>query len=225
MPVLGTMVTVSVMVVCGGIYGVLKEKKGHRVLVFKAVATGMAVLAAGYELWQDANAVSGMLFLAAVLCLAADVLLELWLPAGVLAFGAAHLAFAAAFGMQCRVRWYTLALFGVCYLLFAAGLFRYLPEAAKMNPDKRIPDFVFRLGACLYPVLLCASSALAVTAAVQNTAGGASGRTGIAGGAGGLLFFVSDYLLAWRKLGGRRELKYRLAVLVCYYFAVYLMVW
>ena len=75
--------TILGMVFFGSIYGGLKGKIGNGVLVFKALATLMPVLAAFAGVRAN-NSMSGWLMVGgAVLCMVADVLLELVLLAGV----------------------------------------------------------------------------------------------------------------------------------------------
>ena len=227
MSVFVRIVCVFFMLMFGGIYGLLKGKIDNRVLIFKALATFMAVLTAVYEAFQNTGMVSWLLVGAAVFCMAADVLLELWIIAGVIAFGTAHILFISAFSMQCTMKWYTAVIFVGMYLVFLIGLGKHLPKVEKMNQKKKVPDRLFKVGACLYPVLLCGTTALAVTVAVQSVQAGNAwkGRSGIAAGGGGILFMISDYLLAWRKLGEKRERRIRFLVLLFYYSAVYLLVW
>ena len=212
--------TILGMVFFGSIYGGLKGKIGNGVLVFKALATLMPVLAAFAGVRAN-NSMSGWLMVGgAVLCMVADVLLELVLLAGVAVFALAHLLLIAGYACRYGMEWYTLILFATGYLIFFVGLGKYLPEAKKMNRKKMVPDAVYLTGAAIYPAFLCGTAALALSGLIKS----GFSLSAIPGAIGGVCFMISDYILAWRTFTKRKERKYSLILLIFYYSAVYLLV-
>lgn len=194
-----------VMMAAGSIYGTKKKAWGRRALFFKVLATMSGVLLSLQsalltpELWRWLLT-AGLLF-----CVAADVLLEIQLLAGVSFFGAAHLCFLGASfclgGWKLPAAGMALILYGIFFLSFR----RYLPKLGNLL----VPGLI-------YPALLCLMAGTAVLASC-----GEAGQAPATFGAGGLLFVASDYLLAERVLGKSRKGQ-NMAVLILYYGAVYL---
>ena len=111
-----------VMMAAGSIYGTKKKAWGRRALFFKVLATMSGVLLSLQsalltpELWR------WLLTAGLLLCVAADVLLEIQLLAGVSFFGAAHLCFLGASfclgGWKLPAAGMALILYGIFSCLF-----------------------------------------------------------------------------------------------------------
>lgn len=194
------------MAVSGAIYGRWKGKKGNKELVFKALATSMAVILALEAAWNTDSPHRWLITAGLVLCMAADVLLELKFLCGVVAFGCAHICFLWALLRSSEIRLYTVAMTAAMYLIFLAAFAKCLPQLGAL----KVP-------AVIYPALLCGMAALAVTYGIQNQSFHA-----VTMAAGGICFVVSDFILARRYLMEKKERWYGIAVLVFYYSAVYL---
>ena len=105
------------MLAFGIIYGALRERIGCRSLVFKALATFMAVFLGMYGAIRFGGMTGTLVSFGLVLCMAADVALELDFVKGILLFGLAHICFITAFNRLARPEWYTVAGAAAVYLL------------------------------------------------------------------------------------------------------------
>lgn len=204
--IIGYVAAAGCMAVFGTIYGRFKGKKENKELIFKALATSMSVILALESALSTGGSHKWWVVLGLVLCMAADVLLELKFLCGVVTFGCAHICLAAALVQAVEIRSYTIFLTAGMYLVFLAAFAKCLPSLGGL----KIP-------AVVYPVLLCGMAALAVTYAIQNQSFHA-----VTFAAGGISFVVSDFILARRYLMEKKERWYGIAVLIFYYSAVYL---
>lgn len=204
--IIGYSAAAFVMAVSGTIYGSWKGKKGNRELVFKALATSMAVILALEAAWGTGSLHRWLIAAGLVLCMAADVLLELRFLSGVVTFGCAHVCLLAALILTSGIRLYTVLLALGMYFVFLAAFAKCLPSLGGL----KVP-------AVIYPALLCGMAALAVTYGIQNRSFHA-----VTLAAGGICFVVSDFILARRFLMEKKERWYGIAVLIFYYSAVYL---
>lgn len=204
----GSMLASALLMACFGVrYYRTKDTQGKSALVWKGSATAMAVLAALYCTVKNPGLSSVLILAGTVLCMIADVLLELWFLAGVASFGTAHLCFIAGFYEAGDYKSYTPFVFVVllaAMLLIFAGFFKEMKELV--------------LPGVMYGIVLCAMTSLAVTAAVSQ-----GNVSGLLRGLGGLCFFISDNILGWSTLKGVREKGYGAAVLLLYFPAVYLL--
>ena len=206
MKIFGYILAAAVMLICGSIYGSWKTAWGKKALAYKALATLMTVIIAVIGAVTVQNRYMWLIVAGLILCMAADVCLEIWFVAGVIVFGAAHLCFIAAILPQITVHWYTWLLILALYGCFFVSFRTYLPHLGKLL----VP-------AVIYPLLLCAMAAFFVTGAIENP-----GVTAYTSMAGGICFVISDYILAKRTLEAKQERWYGAAVLILYYMAVYL---
>ena len=195
--------------VSGWYYFSKKEKAGRRVLVFKALATLMPVLLAlraSLSASSWGQPCGWLIFCGAFFCMTADVLLELVFLTGVFSFALAHICFLAAFIHMVHIRWYTVFLFVLLFLFMLLFHDKVVPRFGKQSV------FLYAYGA-----LLCAMTAMAVSAALQHPGG-----KGVVTAAGGICFYLSDNILGWRILNERKERSLGAVLLVLYYGAVYL---
>ena len=195
------------MVLFGSSYFFWKEGGSRKPLIFKAVATLMAVLLAFYHAVNSEAADLWWLFFGILFYMAADVLLEIWFLSGVTAFGIGHICVIVSLLGTGAAAWNTVLIFLILY----GGMFlvvrKYLKDLGKLL----LPGF-------FYAALLCLMAALAISRGikVQNLA---SVLTGI----GGICFVVSDTILGWSHLSGNRRRGYSALLLILYYTAVYLL--
>lgn len=201
-------ITGAVLMVCFGIqYYCTKNTKGKQALVWKALATFMAVMAAFGSALKDAGFVSYLILAGTIFCMAADVFLEIRFLAGVACFGMGHICFIAGFYKDGDYRNYTPVIFiillGIMLVVFSR-LFGVMEGLV-------VPGVI-------YAVLLCGMTAIAVTAAISQR-----DMSGMMRGAGGMCFFVSDAVLGWSTLKGIKDKGYGALVLILYFPAVYLL--
>lgn len=184
-----------------------KSTAGKKALVWKALATFMAVAAAFVCAIKSNSTASWVMAAGTVLCMTADVLLELWLLAGVGCFGMAHLCFIIGFYMKGYVKSCTFVIFLILLAVMLIIFTRFFKMLGRLV-----------VWGVIYSILLCGMAAMAFTGAVSQ---GNSG--GLLSGAGGLCFFVSDVVLGWSTLTGKKEKGYGALVLILYFPAVYLL--
>lgn len=205
------------LLIFAGLYGYFRERIGKGALTFKALATAMAVLIGLQGAVENQSMhpsgesteiiLYGWLIAAGlVLCMAADVFLEIRFRTGMLVFGAGHLCFIGAYVCRCTPTLLT----AVIFLLLYAGVFCLF--------RKDIPGLgELKNAAFIYMALLGAMVSLAATAAWETNA--LWSRCILAGG---LCFLVSDVMIARRTVKKIRQLKYDAVLLLLYYGAVYL---
>lgn len=191
--------------VFGSVYGSRDEKAGKRILVFKALATMCAAAPALWAAWFNGGRYLWTLAIGLLLCMAADVLLEIWFLSGVIVFGGAHVCLISAWFPMVVVRNYTIMFGAVIYLIFFIAFHKWLPRLGHL----KIPGII-------YPALLGSMAALAFTFGVQS-----QNFHAITAAVGAGLFVVSDFILAYRALEQKKERIFRTAVLVCYFSAIY----
>lgn len=197
-----------VLMICFGVrYYRTKRTAGKKALVWKALATFMAVLAAVAFAMKHNDILSWVMVAGTVMCMAADVLLELWLLAGVGCFGMAHICFIAAFYMEGYYKSYTPVIFMILLGIMLIIFLRFFKVLKWLS----IPGTI-------YSVLLCSMTAMAVTGAMSQGSVGS-----LLGGAGGLCFFISDVVLGYSTLAKKKEKGYGALVLILYFPAVYLL--
>ena len=92
--------TIIAMILFGIAYGCLRERAGRRALALKALATSMAVTAGLYGAVQSQDTAGWLIVAGLVLCMIADVVLEIRMVGGIGIFGAGHLCFIAAFWLM-----------------------------------------------------------------------------------------------------------------------------
>lgn len=203
------LITGAVLMFCFGLqYYRTKNTTAKKALVWKALATFMAVAAAFGAVLKDAGTISHLILAGTIFCMAADVLLEIRFLAGVACFGMGHICFIAGFYKDGDYRNYTPVIFIILLAIMLAlfsGFFGVLKGLL-------VPGII-------YAVLLCAMAAIAVTAAISQR-----DVSGIVRGAGGMCFFISDAVLGWSTLKGIKDKGYGALVLILYFPAVYLLV-
>ena len=104
------------MVCFGTAYCRMACQPGTKALALKAAATSMPVILALYGALSRGGKVNWLIFLGALLCMSADVLLELYFIAGAAAFGLAHICFITAFAMNNGADWITIFTFILIYM-------------------------------------------------------------------------------------------------------------
>ena len=199
-------ITAVLMLVFAIIYGATRGRIGCRSLVFKALATFMAVYLGMHGAIRFGGMTGTFMSLGLVLCMAADVALELDFVKGILLFGLAHICFITAFNRLARPEWYTVAGAAAVYLLLFL-IFK--------NDMKTLGSL--KTAAVIYMAVLCYMAASAVTlfAAFTTVASGMAA-------AGAVCFVISDGIIAYRTTRGKTQFCYGAAILLLYYSAVYL---
>ena len=191
--------------VFGTVYFLGKERGGRKFLAFKALATLMPAILAGFY-GAEYGGASVWLTLAGILCyMAADVLLEIWLLTGVAVFGAGHICILASLLYE-NISWKVMA---VCFSIFYSGMFLALKKYLRKLKGLLFPGM-------LYAVLLCAVAAGAVAGGIC-----CRGISGILLGLGGVCFLASDTILGWNYLSGQQKRGLGAVLLILYYMAVY----
>lgn len=189
----------------GTIYGRRDAKSGKKILIFKALATMCAASPALWAAWNKGGRYLWMLAAGLLLCMTADVLLEIWFLSGVIVFGCAHICLISAWLPLVDVRYYTIILGTAMYLVFFIAFHKWIARLGHL----KIPGII-------YPALLGSMAALAVTFGIQK-----QDFHSVTAAAGAGLFVVSDFILAYRTLEQKKDMIFKTAVLVCYFGAVY----
>ena len=198
--------TIIAMILFGIAYGCLRERAGRRALALKALATSMAVTAGLYGAVQSQDTAGWLIVAGLVLCMIADVVLEIRMVGGIGIFGAGHLCLIAAFWLMSPPTPGTLLLFLAIYVA-AIGMVRH--EIAGLGGLK-VPAF-------LYMAVLGFMVSMAVTSGWHI-----GGSEGMLLAAGACLFLASDCMIAWRTVKDIRQNAYGAILLILYYAAVYL---
>lgn len=195
------------MLIFGLVYFFWKESGSKKPLVFKALATFMPVLLALCYA-RNTGSFSAWCVFAGLFCyMAADVLLEIWFLTGVAFFGAGHICVMIGVVQRNGVSWYVLAAFAVLYGGMFLAIRRYMGELRGLL----VPGLI-------YAALLCLMAALTVAAGITSYS-----LSTILMGAGGVCFVVSDTILGWSHLSGKRRRQNSAILLALYYMAVYLL--
>lgn len=191
----------------GLIYFFWKESGSRKPLIFKALATSMPVLLALYQAMVTNDIPAWWFFAGIVFYMAADVFLEIWFLTGVASFGIGHICVITGLLQMGAASWYA----AVCFAVLCGMMFLVIRRYLKDLGNLLIPGVV-------YAVLLCLMASLAVSLGIQRLKPAA-----VLAGIGGVCFVVSDTLLAWSRLSGKRRRRYSAVLLVLYYLAVYLL--
>lgn len=199
--------TAVFMLIFGLIYFFWKESGGRKPLIFKALATFMPVLLALYYAWISKENFAWWIFAGTVCYMAADVLLEIWFLTGVAFFGAGHICVMVGLLKQGVSFWYVILGFILLLGLMFLSMRNYIAKLGGLL----IPGLI-------YASLLCLMAAMAVSVGVW-----ANDISGFLQGMGGICFVISDTILGWSYLSGKRERKYSAVLLALYYLAVYLL--
>lgn len=191
----------------GLIYFFWKESGSRKPLVFKALATFMPVLLALYRAAVTEEVSAWWIFAGVVFYMAADVLLEIWFLTGVVSFGIGHICVITGFLYMGAASWYVAGCFVILYGMMFVAVRRYLKDLENLL----VPGLA-------YAALLCVMAAMAVSLGIQHFA-----LPAVLTGIGGVCFVVSDTILGWSHLSGKRRRAYSAVLLVLYYLAVYLL--
>lgn len=198
------LIIAAAVAVLGILYGHYRER-GHFCLFFKGAATGMAVITAcRYAAYHTVPA-AVLIACALLLCMAADVLLEIRFLTGVAAFGAAHVCLILSFLEDFQLFAGPVLLWILLYGGMFLGFRRFLKQLGKLT----VPGFI-------YAALLCAVCALSICRFL--TLGTLSSGSAALGG---ICFFASDNILAYCTLSGSRSKRNSAILLTLYYSAVY----
>lgn len=194
------------MTVFGLVYFFWKDSGSRKPLIFKALATFMPYC------WRfllpclppDS---SGLVDFAGIVCyMAADVLLEIWFLAGVASFGAGHICLITGILLDGR-GWRSAV---ISFVILYGFMFLILrPHLDRLERRLLVPGFV-------YAALLCIMAAMMASWGIH-----AGSIQGIIGGAGGIFFVISDTILGWSHLSGKRTRWHSAVLLTLYYLAVY----
>lgn len=193
------------MAVFGSVYFFWKKSGSKKPLIFKALATLMPALFTLFAAVQTKESVLWWGFAGIVCYMFADVLLEIWFLTGVACFGVGHIFLVMAILQKCRVSGNAVIYFLVLYLLMLLVNRPYVKKLERLA----VPGF-------LYAALLCLMSSIAVAGGLDI-----GGVEGSALAAGGICFVVSDTILSWIYLSGKKNTRYSAVLLVLYYFAVF----
>lgn len=181
---------VGAVILCVLVPAYLHAKQGSnkaRALCLKGACTLVPVLLCTAGAILADGQLSGVWWMAAglVLCLAGDILLELFFLAGMAAFLCGHVAYIGGFMALAPWRWESLPIFAVLALVVVLLFYRLIPRMK----EKTLPFIV-------YAAVLLAM--LSVALVLPLTIGG----RGVVAAVGALLFVVSDLLLARNLLLG-----------------------
>ena len=194
------------LIIFAGLYGYFRGKSEKWALLWKALATSMAVLTGVYGALQNSESSNWLICVGLLFCMAADVLLEIRFRMGMIVFGAGHLSFIAAYWSRCTLSWLTIFVFAGIY----AGIFVMFRKELSNLGDLKNAAFV-------YMALLGMMVSLAATSVWE--VGLPWTRCTLAGG---VCFLVSDVMIAWRTVKKKSSIGYDATLLVLYYAAVYL---
>lgn len=199
-------ITISLMILCGSLYKGLEQRWGKKTLIFKALATAMAVAVSLAGTMAEPVPAHWIVTAGLVCCMIADVVLELaFIPGGCL-FGAGHLLLIGAYGIWNLPSWKTLAVFLIIYGAVTRMFWKNLPSLGRKKGL-----------ALLYLAFLGTMASMAVSLYLDRPAI----WSGCAA-AGGLCFLCSDVMIAWRVVKKHRERWLDILLLFLYYTAVYL---
>lgn len=199
-------VTAVCMVIFAVLYGYYKNKWGNKALIWKALATSMAVIIAAVRVVKTKELYGTLILAGLIMCMTADVALEIDFIKGIMLFGAAHICFAAAYIQRTPANRVTC----ICLaLLYAATVFLFGKDLKRLG-DLKIPAFVYML-------LLVFMVSMAFTVYRADKGGQALVLL-----SGALCFFVSDCIIGFRTLRNQKSLALGAAILVLYYSAVYM---
>lgn len=225
-----TEITGLILMAVLGIYYFCRKKTDRKKALFcKAAATSVP----GILLLLHAAGISGsgvseagiyapvIATLAAVIFyMAADVLLECRFTLGAFCFSIGHVCMTAGFCLNADRGFLFCGRADMEALLTAVLIFALFAAAAVMALHRYFRQLLQKK--LFYPMLayiivLGIMTSASVTAGIR-----AGGATGIAAGAGGICFAVSDILLGRNRFGKKRSSVRGAAVLILYYLAVYL---
>lgn len=200
------LVTFIIMVCFGTAYCRMACQPGTKALALKTAATSMPVILALYGALSRGGKVNWLIFLGALLCMSADVLLEIYFIAGAAAFGLAHICFITAFAMNNGADWITIFTFILIYMGIICVFHRDIKGLSKL----KIPAF-------LYMAVLSVMASMGITDGIVR-----GGTSGVLAALGGIFFVCSDCILGFRLIHKKKEKIYRYAIMSLYYGAVYL---
>ena len=184
--------TIIVMILFGIAYGCFRERAGRRALALKALATSMAVTAGLYGAVQSQDTAGWLIVAGLVLCMIADVVLEIRMVEESAYSGQGTCALSPLSGSCLLPPPGTLLLFLAIYVA-AIGMFRH--EIAGLGGLK-VPAF-------LYMAVLGFMVSMAVTSGWHI-----GGSEGMLLAAGACLFLASDCMIAWRTVKDIRQNAY-----------------
>ena len=182
-------------------YQQMKTCPGQKLLkriAVKCGATLMAVLVCLLGALENSIAANWVMLAGLVACMVADGVLCVHFVAGAACFALGHVLYIIAFSMMHLPSWGSLVLFGCMMLCITQLCMRW-----KTRMGKRAPVFL------AYGVLLCLMTAVSVAQRPLFFAGG-------------LLFAISDGLLAYM-LFANRSIKMDYVSLALYYMGQFLM--
>lgn len=180
---------------------------GKRALPFKGIATFMAVMLAFIGACDIKTPAYWMICLALLVCVAADIVLELNTKGGICLFLAAQILFIVSFLKVVSFKWYT-----AVFIVLIIGIFVY-SYGNKLHHHKNLAIF-----AVVYCVALAFMSAMAMTFAIET-----KNTWAVCSAVGGLLFVASDYILTGTIVGKLKKADFHWIVLLLYYCAVLLL--
>ena len=194
------------MTVFGLVYFFWKDSGSRKPLIFKALATFMPVLLALSAAVSSQTPLAWWTFAGIVCYMAADVLLEIWFLAGVASFGAGHICLITGILLDGR-GWRSAV---ISFVILYGFMFLILrPHLDRLERRLLVPGFV-------YAALLCIMAAMMASWGIH-----AGSIQGIIGGAGGIFFVISDTILGWSHLSGKRTRWHSAVLLTLYDLAVY----
>lgn len=200
------LVTFILMICFGTAYCRVADQPGTKALALKAAGTSMPVILALYGVLSRGGRVNWLIFLGALLCMTADVLLEMYFIAGASAFGLSHICFIMAFAMDGGADGITILIFILIYVGIIYVFHRDIQGLSKL----KIPAF-------LYMAVLSTMASMGITDGIVR-----GGISGALAAVGGIFFVCSDCILGFRLIHKKKEKIYRYAVMSLYYGAVYL---
>lgn len=152
----------------------------YNTLLLKAACTAVGVALSLWAVLSKTDAFSVLVFCALLVCMAADVILELHFVSGMLVFLCGHLLLIAALLLLAQPQWTSLPLWALFYSGTVLFFRKYIPQLGKLL----LPFMV-------YPVILLGMLSLALPLPFVLHSAGSWLLA-----AGALLFSCSDLLLA-----------------------------
>lgn len=176
-----------------------KRFQGVQPLVFKGLATFCTAILACVGAVQSGLTADIFLCVGLIVCVAADVLLEIRFTYGMAAFALGHLFYCAAYVMTAPPALAS----GIVFLALAGGCLALYPILRHYAKERSAAQYL------AYALLLCVMLSLSLPQRSLLLLGAC-------------MFVLSDAMLAFRMARKRKSMLYNYACLACYYLAQYL---
>lgn len=197
--------TAICMIIFGILYGFLRKKQGNKSLIWKALATSMPMIVAFTGAVKTQGLYGWLITAGIVICMVADVVLEINFIKGIIVFGCAHICFTAAYLQVTSAGIQTVLVF---LLIYAAVVFVFR-KALKEMKELKIPAFIYMA----FLVFMVSMSATVFTVYQNHRA--------VLAFMGSACFLISDCIIGFRTVYDKKSNVYGAVILILYYGAVY----